>query len=129
MTSIEDLDQIAKGKIHDEVKRDIEDSMSFCQVAFHRMLLTNEDDENDTDAEEQKRDGDGGVVYPAGFHGVTQISSKVICSDENAKVYFERSGTRYWKKCPFAFSESTVPQAIAKLKSFLEPSTHKSNQT
>ena len=111
--SSKDLESISSGKIHDLVERDTEDSMSFRQVAFHRMLWNQELGVDPSTS-----------IKPAGCRGVTQISGQEICSDEGANIYFERSGTRYWNMPPRTFAESSVPKAIARLNVYLEPSSH-----
>jgi hypothetical protein len=60
----------------------------------------------------------------AGCESVTSLSDKEICSTEGAKVYFERSGVRKWSLPPLAYIDSTVPEAIAKVMEFLQPTNH-----
>ena len=114
--SIEDLEDLTSGKIHDLVKNDTEDTMSFRQVAFHRMVWNQKQAALAVDP--------SAYIYPTGRQAVTQISKKEICSDEGANIYFERSGTRRWNMPPRPYAESTVPRAIAKLNLYLEPSSH-----
>lgn len=63
-------------------------------------------------------------VSLAGCESVTNITGKEICSDDGAKVYFERSGLRKWNPPPTDFIDSSVPQAIAKLNDILQPMVH-----
>ena len=75
--TLDDLNSVETGKIHEDLNKDFEPNMDFRQVAFHRVLL------NDTNREQQP--------ILANYAGVTQIPSSYISSKRGAKVYFDRS--------------------------------------
>lgn len=108
--SEDDLSMMESGIMHMQVQQDIEPTMHFRQIAFHRMLL--------------EQLPHTSKISAAGCQAVTQISDKEICSDEGATVYFERSGTRKWNMPPKSYSQSSIPMAIAKVNDFLQPKRH-----
>lgn len=130
----EDLKMIESGHIHNQVKRDIEATMHFRQIAVHRVLISEDHDllPSKVGQETEKNDLSRCALLSrsppqfvlADAEAVTQISDKEICSDEGAKVYFKRSGNRRWNLPPPAYTKSTVPLAIARFNSFLLPKTH-----
>ena len=79
------------------------------QTAVHRFLLEGK--------------GEGKVSlsnYPAAFN----IPKDEICSDEGAKVNFERSATRYYDIPPEGIRKNTVPRAMALIHDYLQPYRH-----
>jgi len=102
----QDLDAVESGRVHQETPQDLEPTMYFRKVAFHRMVL----------------DAHGlGSPIPANQQAVTQIDKKEITSDTGAKVFFERSKPRVWSLPPKSYSESTVSSAMAALNTLLLP--------
>lgn len=98
----DDLDTLVAGKMHDATPQDIEPTMAFRQIAFHRMYSTN-----------------GASFRPANYRAITQIAPKEIASDNGARVYFKRSGTREWHLPPAIYKDSSVPTALANLNALL----------
>ncbi len=107
--------------VHDTVEIDREPTMYFRQVAFHRVLMIGKDDHGEQGEYQQSTSSE---LHPANCEAVTQISSKEICSDEGANVFFERSGTRNWSMAPDTYSKSSIPTAMAKIIDFLNPKIH-----
>lgn len=139
--SIEDLNMLESGRIHDETERDTVSSMSFRQVAFHRLLIKKRSDRicfntgaitfikkiNDKMFHKKKfrfSKMSKSKISLAGLQGVTQIQEKEICSDEGAKVFFKRSGTRKWNLPPVDYVNCSLPKAIARVNDFLQPEEH-----
>ena len=141
--SIDDLYEIEEGEIHDEVSLDREPTMKFRQVCFHRVLLEDKDDEVDLvdslpahPRHHRRRSSLMGLISsgmrrfkksliaPADCESVTSLSKEEICSDQGAKVFFQRSGARTWSLPPNSYSLSSVPGAYAKLMDFFNPSIH-----
>eukprot|EP00959_Pyramimonas_sp_CCMP1952_P096456 2016177-Pyramimonas_sp.AAC.1 len=128
-----DLQKIEDGRIHKHVGQDREETMSFRQIAFHRVLLTEIEDEARVEADEEKAASlpIRGLIMKnrdlslAGCESVTSLSDTEICSDAGAKVYFERSGPRRWNMPPFEYANSSlVPGAIARILDHLQLDMH-----
>ena len=145
-----DLDRLEKGNIHKHVMRDGEESMSFRQISFHRVLLNEIEAEVE---EEKKEDGaksssvpgltdtdhlyhhtvdklrlsnhslkrSGSMLSLARSESVTNLSDLEIYSETGG---VERSGIRKWNLPPFEYVESTVPGAITRILDILQPREH-----
>ena len=145
--SIEDLTKVESGYIHQLVNKDREESMSFRQVAFHRMLLEDEEDQGDsrgialhsdstllksdqteaTNLFVSEKNSDikrSAKVSPANREAVSQIIDEEICSDSRVKISFKRSGTRVYNLPPPEYVVSTLPEAMAKLHDYFQPASH-----
>jgi hypothetical protein len=98
------LNEIESGKIHEKVAKDIQPTMPFRQVAYHRVLF-------DVDQES--------LVKEANYPGLTQINPQEISSED-----FKRSGTRTWNLPPKEYTTSTVVKATGMLFYYLQPPSH-----
>ena len=97
-----DLDTMEAGKVHDATPQDTEPTMAFRQIAFHRMVSIN------------------GLPYRnAEYRAITQIAPDEITSDDGARVYFKRSGTREWHLPPPSYKDGSLPTALANLNALL----------
>ena len=121
----EDLNAMESGAVHNEVAHDMEPSMSFRQVAFHRMLLEMQEPAESVGNQDLGKDHtipEVKSIYPARKQAVTQILDTEIAS---TGADFKRSGTRYWNMPPRSYAhESTVPMSRAKLHSVFLPAKH-----
>lgn len=141
----DDLHTLESGVVHQRLPPDPEPAMSFRLTASHRVLLKawlHEDQVRTPSKCHQIGKSSTGnpatssTIVPkelgrrpskisfANCHSVVQISSKEICSDSGAKVYFERSATRKINMTSADYSKSSIPVAMAKINDFLQPLVH-----
>lgn len=116
--SYQDLSRATRGEFHDLVERDIEDAMSFRQIAFHRMVW------NQAQKDLVGPNSSVSSIQPTNRPAITHISKDEICSDAGANIFFERSSKRTWNLPPLSFADSSLPQAIARMNAFFEPASH-----
>ena len=121
--TLDDLSALESGSIHRITSPDPDPAMYFRQVAFHRMLLTLDEDKNQHEAHTVNGCVNSDIsmdIYEAGCKAVTQIKKNEIADDK--KVFgVNRSGTRYWPMAPLQYGRSSIPVAMARLNRFLVP--------
>jgi len=107
--TMNDLAQMEKGDIHADVEFDPEPKMHFRQMAIHRTLLTEE--------ENQKAlpyrchiNGRKRSIKQARYNAVMRFDR-----DEIKDVLIKRSGERCWPMAPKSYRQSSVSLAFARL--------------
>ena len=144
--SIEDLEKLETGSIHQRLARDLEAAMSFRQIAGHRLLLDKEDNSSGFPlsqcpfpysssslvgtSEEQdeciigRQQKACTKISCAHRQTLSQIAKEEICDDSGSNISIKRNGNRVTNFPPVEYIESTVSEAMAKLHDYFQPSLH-----